>query len=348
MPRASYYSGPIAGGAQAYAAPAKPSLMQSLLGGSTALMLGEGIGGMVAKRFQDPTTDPEAQLARQRAAEAALNEDKLNQAKAARKAAAEFGDVTSAYTRELPERIGTDPLTAQQQSAIARVLSGAYQGAVAAGGDPEQLTPLMQAFWLQFTQGDFGDNMTVRTNASGLGGDPAYIKDNESPSLVAQTMMRDDIQAADQAKQDSINTTDIAMNERRAQASEYGSRQSAGASIEGARISAGASERNNQRDNQTSRYQTVYDSVFGGIMDSAPRTQSTTTSVTDADGKPKGSRTETKTSGLAPTGRASQGSATRGAPAAASDPFPGIAEGEIVVQGGQRYQRRGSQMVPVT
>jgi hypothetical protein len=32
----------------------------------------------------------------------------------------------------------------------------------------------------------------------------------------------------------------------------------------------------------------------------------------------------------------------------AKDPFPGVREGQIVEQGGRRYRRQGSQMVPVS
>lgn len=46
-------------------------------------------------------------------------------------------------------------------------------------------------------------------------------------------------------------------------------------------------------------------------------------------------------------GASGKPAAPAGRPAQPRDPYPGIKEGQFVVQGGVRYQRRGSQMVPV-
>ena len=336
MPRAPYYSGSIAGGAQAYAAPAKPSLLQQVLAPAAGMVLGEGLGGMVAQRFRDPNTDPNAMLARQRRAEAIAKELEVERAQAAATALQDFGGTTAAYTRELPERIGANP-SADQMGAVRRVMTGAYQGALAAGADPEQASALLNAFYLQFANGE-GDNMMTRVNAAG----GTYIKADENPSLARQDFQREDNQVQATSIQDSINTTDITQSGIAADASKYGARQAAGASMYGADRGYAASTENNSRDNSTDRYKTVFDATFGGVMDNVPRVESRTTTATDADGKPKGSKTETTTRGIARGGRGA-------APApAANDPFPGIAEGEIVTQGGQRYRRQGNDMVPVT
>lgn len=341
MPRAPYYSGSIAGGAQAYAAPAKPSLLQSVLAPAAGMLLGQGIGGMVAGRFRDPNTDPNAMLARQRAAEAALKEEELARSQRGARALQGFGETAATYTRELPERIGASP-SPEAQEGVRRMMSGALQGAIAAGADPEQASALLNAFYLQFADAE-GDQMRTMVNAAGMGRDPTYLNKGQASSNMRQDILREGDFAQETSIQDSKNDTDRYGFDTQAAASRYGADASAGATLGSARIRADVDAANNVRDNVTTARENTRGLVFNAMVGNAPKVETRTTSATGADGRSRGSKTETTTRGIAGGGRGRAASAP-----AANDPFPGIAEGEIVVQGGQRYRRQGDQMVPVT
>jgi hypothetical protein len=332
MPRAPYYNGPITAGGGAYAAPAKPSLLQSVLAPAAGMLLGDGIGGMVAGRFRDPNTDPNAQRARQLAAEAALKEEELARVRRGEAAMQGMGDTFGAYTRNLRERIGDGPLRPDQQAALSRVMSGALQGAVAAGADPEQARSVAQAFAMQFGA-DFGDNTIARVNS--MGG--TYLGDDESVSVDGQTRMLDANRAQETAIQDSINTTDLGRSRIAADADMYGSRTAAGATLGSAQIGATASENNNRRNNVSAERRNAYNRAIETYRGALPQSRTTT--------GPDGTTTVQTSGRVATFGGGAVARGGRGAPA---PPVSALREGEeTVFDNGQVWTLRNGRPVQV-
>lgn len=267
MPRIPLYSGPIASAVMPQSFAPRDTGFLAQGGRHGADLLGGVEGQMLRRLFLGPQANPQAELARKYGAEADAETYKLEQAKGADQARSGLANVFD----ELNYRTGRDggagptspvtniveevpyagpaatPTTPQEEASRMRAAGGrALTGALAAGADAKETTPLMQAFAL--SMGD--DNEIVRTN-SAL--EAKYLGDNQAPSLQAQVAKIEDEQKQEMDIEDGKRRMqkygfDTASADRR-----YDTDVDAGTARRGQDVSASTSRANNASSQATSR-----------------------------------------------------------------------------------------------
>lgn len=329
MPTVPYYRGGISSGAVAHGPAPQASLLQTLASGAGSG--GDALGSLIGRAFYDPEKDPRAQQAAYYKAQAEGEAFKNERATAGAQAAADFGR-DSSIIRSF-RQLDTPPEMTQ------RAISDALTRAIAGGADPKQTAAMLRAFGMSLG-GDAGDEMSVRIN-SVLDG--KYLNANESPSLARQDFVREDEQKADaeiEAGKRNMEKYgfDTASSDRR-----YNTDVDAGTQRRGQDVSAGTARRGQNLDFESDRRSRITDtftSVYNNERDLGGGNGKAVTRIErGADGAV--SKRIDQTTRPLPRGGG-------GRPATAGkDPFPGIAEGQVVSQGGKRYRRQGAKMVPV-
>lgn len=333
MPRVPYFRGNIANAATAVA----PGVRADAMDGAGA-SIGRSFAGLFAP--PDPTklaqADYYAAQADNARAEAFDRRSKTSQAMRGDSALADTGNITVA-----PEEDGTEGGPEHLSAAF----NAAYTRAIQGGADPKKALESLAGY--AATKGPAGEEALSRLVYAISGKGLTSRGGSEAISTTAQTALND----ADMAH----DTENEVRKDLRAK---YGFDTQATTSIA-----------NNQLDNSTARRgqditagttrrgQDLADRRAGLTADSVNNTVETTTLDPGDPGSKgffgigaraptPGSKTVTKTS---VTGRRSATAGAAAAPAApANDPFPGVADGQTVVQDGHRYRRQGNKMVPVT
>jgi hypothetical protein len=324
MPQVPYYRGSVASGGVVHAPPPQASLLQALASGG-----GDAFGSLIGRAFYNPENDPRAQQAAYYKAQTEAERAKTQRTAAGDRATADFGR-DSAIVRGF--RQPETPVDMTQEA-----IAGAYQRAIAAGADPKQITPLLKAFALSLG-GDASDQMGVRVNSI-MDGD--YLGKGESPSLARQEALIDDeqrqeleVQKGDLALKkygfDTQASTSRANNAADNATSRANNSSTVGASMRGQDLDFESGRRNRITD--------VYSSVFNNERDNQGAAK--VVSRVERNGKGAVTKRVDQRSGPAPRRPAAAGGG--------KDPFPGIADGQVVTQGGKSYRRRGDQMVPVS
>lgn len=253
--------------------------------------IGDTVGMLAGRYFGKAQTPAEKELARQRAAAAAVDEQKLKDAQAQQSAAAD----TSGTLDELNYRSGrgapTDPgmgtapvvlagetpysgppatpMTPEQDTDKLRQLAvDATRRGLGAGGDVKQLSPILQSFLM--SNGD--DAGIVRANAALEG---KYLGEDQSPSLARQDTIREDKQQHDTETEDAKLRMqkygfDTASADRR-----YNTNVDAGTQRRGQDLSAGTARRG--QDVEHGDRVRGQDLADGRARDAAGYTSTTTT-----------------------------------------------------------------------
>lgn len=322
MPVVPFYRGSNASPAQVFGGGPAKSPMQALLEGGKDSALSKGI----AAAFYNPKSDPDVQRARLYGAQADKEAYDLERAQAGAAAVPEMqkqGGIAMAFQRSPLPGAKVDP------EGTANALIGAYQGALANNADPKIAASMLQSFMLQLPP-DIADQVGVRVNSMINGN---YIKSNESPSLARQDFVRDDEQAADQAKQDSVNAETRYGNDLDYKASIYGTDVRASTDRRGQDVSARVQTRG----------QDVTDRRERDSWDKPPTVETTVTTLDKGDpGKPAsrgffgiGARPETPARLPAKTVTTTKGSAAGALQAAAPGATPPAQPQGRAASGGQ-------------